>query len=68
MIARPTAATFFIAWAIDAAVAIAVFLHAEKRGDRRATLWGAGVFLFLIPVLPIYLLRNRSRKSDKRRY
>jgi hypothetical protein len=65
---EPTTATFLIAWAIDALAAILVFLHADKRGNRHATWWGAGVFLFLIPVLPIYLFRNRGRKIDTRRY
>ena len=66
LLANLTASTFLIAWAIDAAEAIAVFLHADKRGNRHATAWGAGVFLFLIPVLPIYIFRARRAQSGRR--
>jgi len=58
---------FLIAWAAGAA-AIAVFLDATKRGDRHATAWGAGVFLFLIVALPVYLLRRRRPPTQRRRY
>jgi hypothetical protein len=68
MFSPPTTTAFFFAWAIDAVAAILVFLHAEKKGNRHATAWGAGVFLFLVPVLPIYVFRNRQRKADTRRY
>ncbi|MFN2628585.1 MAG: hypothetical protein ABR569_08115 [Gaiellaceae bacterium] len=60
--------TFILAWAIDAAAATLIFLHADKRGDRHATAWGIGVFLFLIPVLPVYLVRHHRRKTGSRRY
>jgi hypothetical protein len=60
--------TFLVAWAIDAAAAIAVFVHADKRGSKHATAWGAGVFLFLIPVLPIYIFRSRRSTRGGRRY
>jgi hypothetical protein len=59
---------FFVAWAIAGAAATGVFLDATKRGDRHATAWGAGVFLFLIVALPFYLLRRRRAPTQRRRY
>ena len=56
------------AWAIAAAVAITVFLHATRRGNRHATAWGVGAFLFMIPVLPIYILRCTLRPENPRRW
>ena len=56
------------AWAIAAAVAITVFLHATRRGNRHATAWGIGVFLCMIPVLPIYILRCTRRPGTTRRW
>jgi hypothetical protein len=53
-----TTSEFLVAWAIDTAAAVAVFLHANKRGSRHATAWGIGVFLFLILALPAYLIRS----------
>jgi hypothetical protein len=47
-----------VGWAIDTAAAIAVFLHADKRGNKHATAWGIGVFLALIVFLPAYLIRT----------
>jgi len=59
---------FLTAWAIAAAVAIMVFLHATKRGNRHATAWGIGVFLFMILVLPIYILRCTRPAETTRRW
>ena len=56
------------AWAIAAAAAIAVFLHATRGGNRHATAWGVGAFLFMIPVLPIYILRCALRPGNPRRW
>src|SRR5664280_386338 len=56
------------AWAIAAAVAITVFLHATRRGNRHATARGVGAFLFMIPVLPIYILRRTLRPGNPRRW
>jgi hypothetical protein len=63
-----TTQTFLIAWAIDTAAAILVFLHANKRGSRHATGWGISVFLALGIALPIYLVHGRFNKRDARRY
>lgn len=56
-----TTAQFVLAWAIDTIAALAVFLHADRRGNKRATLWGIGVFLCLIVFLPAYLVSARRR-------
>jgi Flp pilus assembly protein TadB len=57
---------FLVAWAIDTSAAIAVFLHANKHGNRHATAWGIGVFLALIVFLPAYVLRSaRGRRKSR---
>jgi hypothetical protein len=57
-----TTGEFLTAWAIATAAAVAVFLDASKHGSRHATAWGVGVFLFLIVVLPVYVVHARSRR------
>ena len=61
-----TTADFLVAWAIDTAAAVGVFLHANKRGSRHATAWGIGVFLALIVFLPAYLIHGwmHRRRRD----
>jgi hypothetical protein len=60
-----TSAEFLTAWAIDTAAAIAVFLHANKRGSKHATAWGVGVFLALIVFVPAYLVHAwRTRRPS----
>ena len=59
---------FLTAWAVAAATAIAVFLDANRRGNRHATAWGAGVFLLMIVVLPLYIARRRGTPPKARRY
>ena len=62
-------AAFFVAWAIGAAASIAVFLHATKHGNRHATAWGVGVFLFMGLGAPLYVLHvRRTQPGGKRRY
>jgi hypothetical protein len=68
-----TTSTFLVAWAIAATASILVFLHANKTGSRHATAWGAGVFLFMGFVLPVYAIHylvTRRRRGDQpgRRY
>jgi hypothetical protein len=58
-----TTAEFVFAWAVDTIAAVAVFLHADRRGNRRATWWGIGVFLCLIVFLPAYLWRARTTRT-----
>jgi membrane protein YdbS with pleckstrin-like domain len=63
-----SASSFLIAWAIAAAAAIGVFLHANRHGSRHATAWGAGVFLILIVFLPLYIAHYRMTRKRQRRY
>ena len=63
-----TTPTFLIAWALDTATAILIFLHATKRGSRHATAWGISVFFALALAVPIYIVHGRLRKPSGRRY
>jgi hypothetical protein len=63
-----TTPAFLLAWAIDAAAAVLVFLHANKRGSRHATAWGLSVFFVLALALPIYVVHGRLHKPSGRRY
>jgi hypothetical protein len=63
-----TTPTFLLAWAIDTAAAVLVFLHANKRGSRHATAWGISVFFVLALALPIYVVHGRLHKPSGRRY
>ncbi len=58
----PGAATFFLALAFAAGLSMAVFAHADKRGNRHATAWGIAVFLFAGLAVPLYFLRLWLRK------
>jgi hypothetical protein len=60
-----TTGQFLTAWVVDTAAALAVFLHANRSGSRHATAWGIGVFLFLIVVLPLYLLHAMPRRRRR---
>ncbi len=61
----PDAVAFVIAVAIAAGISMAVFGHASKHGNTRATAWGIGAFLAAGVVVPLYFLRfwlgRRSR-------
>jgi hypothetical protein len=65
-----SAGNIVFAWAVATVVAVAVFTHASKRGSTHATAWGIGTFLFMILVLPAYVVYTwRSKPSGpKRRY
>ncbi|HEY6053876.1 MAG TPA: hypothetical protein VIU86_08075 [Gaiellaceae bacterium] len=64
---RPITPTdFILAWAIATVVAVAVFLHANRHGSKHATAWGVGVFLFMIVVLPAYLVHTWGRRGARR--
>jgi hypothetical protein len=64
---------FILGVAIAAGLAMAVFAHANKRGNRHATAWGIATFLFAAIAVPVYVIRYwlRSRSgggSGGRRY
>jgi hypothetical protein len=54
--------TFWLGAGIAAAAGIVVFLDARRRGSPHAAAWGAGVFLLLALVLPLYIFRVRRNK------
>jgi hypothetical protein len=47
---------FILAVVIAAALSMAVFWHASKRGSRHATAWGIAVFLFAGLAIPVYVI------------
>jgi hypothetical protein len=47
---------FLLSVAIAAALAMAVFAHASKRGNKHPTAWGIATFLAAGLVLPVYVL------------
>ena len=49
---------------LAAGLAIAVFLHADRRGNKHATAWGIGVFLLAIVFLPLYIFS--ARRAQRR--
>ena len=53
----PDAVAFVIAVAIAEGISMAVFGHASKHGNTRATAWGVGAFLAAGVVVPLYFLR-----------
>ena len=61
---------FILGVAIAAGLAMAVFSHANKRGNRHATAWGIATFLFAAIVVPVYLIRHwlSTRGGSSRRY
>jgi len=60
-------AQFLVAFAIDAVVGGAVWVHADRNGIRHQTAWALFVVLFLLIALPIYILyvRNERRKRGQ---
>lgn len=52
---------FLFVLVVSAAVSMAVFAHAEKRGNRHATAWGIATFLALGIAVPAYFIRHWLR-------
>jgi hypothetical protein len=69
-VADLSTANILFAWALATVVAIGVFTHASKRGNKHATAWGIGTFLFLAVVLPAYVIYVWRTKppGPQRRY
>jgi hypothetical protein len=57
---------FVIVLVISAAASMAVFAHAEKRGNKHATAWGVATFLALGIAVPLYFIRHwlRTRRRS----
>jgi hypothetical protein len=56
---------FVIVLVISAAASMAVFAHADKRGNKHATAWGIATFLALGVAVPLYFIRYwlRTRRG-----
>jgi hypothetical protein len=58
---------FLLVLALSAALSMAVFAHADRRGNKHATAWGIATFLAAGVAVPVYLirywLRTRRRSS-----
>jgi hypothetical protein len=56
---------FVIVLVISAAASMAVFAHAEKRGNKHATAWGVATFLALGIAVPLYFIRHWLRTRGR---
>jgi hypothetical protein len=65
-VGHPTNTQFLIAFAIDAIVGAAVWIHADRNGIRHQTAWALFVVLFLAIALPIYVIYVRRRRAGVR--
>lgn len=59
-------AAFFLSVAIAAGLAMAIFAHANKHGNKHATAWGIATFLFAAIAIPIYVILYWRSKSGRR--
>jgi hypothetical protein len=48
---------FLVIVVIDAALAMLIFRHADRRGNRHATAWGVFTFLAMGIAIPLYFIR-----------
>ena len=53
---------FVVAVVIAAGLAMLVFRHADRRGNRHATAWGVFTFLAAGIAIPVYFLRYWVRR------
>jgi hypothetical protein len=61
-VAHLSNAQFLVAFAIDAVIGAAVWIHADRNGIRHQTAWAFFVVLFLAIALPLYILYVRRRR------
>jgi hypothetical protein len=57
---------FLVVVSLSAAASLAVFAHADKRGNKHATAWGVATFLALGIAVPVYFIRHwlRTRRRS----
>jgi hypothetical protein len=57
---------FLAVVSISAAASLAVFSHADRRGNKHATAWGVATFLALGVAVPLYFIRHwlRTRRRS----
>jgi hypothetical protein len=56
-VARLTFGEFLFVLVLAAALSMAVFAHAERRGNKHATAWGIATFLAAGIAVPLYFVR-----------
>jgi hypothetical protein len=56
---------FVVAVAIAAGLAMLVFRHADRRGNRHATAWGVFTFLAAGIAIPFYFIRYWTRRRSE---
>jgi hypothetical protein len=56
---------FLVVLVLAAALSMAVFAHADRRGNKHATAWGIATFLMAGVAVPLYFIRHwlRNRRS-----
>jgi hypothetical protein len=57
---------FLLVLVLSAAASMAVFAHADRRGNKHATAWGIATFLALGVAVPLYFIRYwlRTRRGS----
>ena len=61
----PSPVNFAIAVILAAGLAMLIFRHADRHGNRHATAWGVFTFLAALIAIPLYLLNYWMGKRDR---
>jgi drug/metabolite transporter (DMT)-like permease len=61
----PSPANFVIAVILAAGLAMLIFRHADRHGNRHATAWGVFTFLAALIAIPLYVLNYWMGKRDR---
>jgi ABC-type maltose transport system permease subunit len=61
-VGHPTNAQVLVAFAIDAVIGAAVWIHADRNGIRHQTAWALFVVFFLLIALPVYVIYFRRHR------
>ena len=66
--ARLTFGELVVVLILATAASMAVFAHADRRGNKHATAWGVATFLAAGIVVPVYFIRVwlQSRRGRRR--
>ena len=61
----PSPVNFAIAVILAAGLAMLIFRHADRHGNRHATAWGLFTFLAALIAIPLYLLNYWIGKRNR---
>jgi len=61
----PSPVNFAIAVILAAGLAMLIFRHADRYGNRHATAWGLFTFLAALIAIPLYVLNYWMGKRDR---